>query len=86
MDHRVFQFATRGQYIKGKQCLAHCNLEQNMCLRSKQSSLFSFYALHSGGKLKDAVVHWANFYAIVAIFCSCKLAKYRKKYLVILSH
>ena len=27
-----------------------------MC--SKQSSLFSFYALPSGGKLKDAVVHW----------------------------
>ena len=28
-----------------------------MCLSSKQSSLFSFYALPSGGKLKDAVVH-----------------------------
>ena len=37
--------------------LAHWNLKQNMCLCSKQSSLFSFYALPSGGKLKDAVVH-----------------------------
>ena len=27
-----------------------------MCLRSKQSSLFSFYALPSGGKSKDEVV------------------------------
>ena len=37
--------------------LAHCNLKQNLCLCSKQSSLFSFYALPSGGKLKDAMVH-----------------------------
>ena len=29
-----------------------------MCLCSKQSSLFSFYALPSGGKLKDVVVHY----------------------------
>ena len=28
-----------------------------MCLCSKQSSLFSFYALPSGGKSKDVVVH-----------------------------
>ena len=27
-----------------------------MCLHSKQSSLFSFYALPSGGKSKDEVV------------------------------
>ena len=38
--------------------LAHCNLEQNMCLCSKQSSLFSFYAMPSGDKSKDEVVHW----------------------------
>ena len=38
--------------------LAHCNLKQNMWLCSKQSSLFSFYALPSGGKSKDAVVHF----------------------------
>ena len=37
--------------------LAHCNWKQNMCLCSKQSILFSFYALPSGGKLKDGVVH-----------------------------
>ena len=35
--------------------LAHCNLKQYMCLHS---SLFSFYTLPSGGKSKDAVVHW----------------------------
>ena len=29
-----------------------------MCLHSKQSSLFSYYGLPSGGKLKDAMVHW----------------------------
>ena len=29
-----------------------------MCLRSKQSSLFSFYALPSGDKSKGAVVHF----------------------------
>ena len=40
--------------------LAHCNLKQNMWLCSKQSSFFSFYALSSGGKSKDAVVHWNN--------------------------
>ena len=37
--------------------LAHCNLKQNAWLCSKQSSFFSFYALPSGGKLKDTVVH-----------------------------
>ena len=38
--------------------LAHCNLKQNKWLCSKQSSFFSFYALPSGGKSKDTVVHW----------------------------
>ena len=52
MDHRVFRFATRGQCI-----IAHCNLKQNMCFSLKQSSLFSFYALPSGGKSKGMVVH-----------------------------
>ena len=37
--------------------LAHCNLKQITWLCSKQSNFFSFYALPSGGKLKDAVVH-----------------------------
>ena len=40
--------------------LEHCNLKQNICLCSKQSSLFSFYALPSNGKSKDAVVHWQD--------------------------
>ena len=45
--------------------LAHCNLKQNMWLCSKQSSFFSFYALPSGGKSIDTVIHcfwsvWAN--------------------------
>ena len=31
-----------------------------MCLRSKQSSLFTFYALPSGGKSKDVVVHYSG--------------------------
>ena len=31
-----------------------------MCLCSKQSCLFSFYALPSGGKSKDMVVHYAE--------------------------
>ena len=30
-----------------------------MCLCSKQSNLFSFYALPSGGKLKDVVVRYS---------------------------
>ena len=37
--------------------LAHSNIKQNMWLCSKQSSFFSFSALPSGGKSKDAVVH-----------------------------
>ena len=37
--------------------LAHFNLKQNTWLCSKQSSFFTFYALPSGGKSKDAVVH-----------------------------
>ena len=37
-----------------------------MCLCSKQSSLFSFYALPSGGKLKDPVVHFEiSFYEVL---------------------
>ena len=40
--------------------LVHCNLKQNTWLCSKQSSFFSFYVLPSGGKSKDAVVHWLH--------------------------
>ena len=45
---------------KSTTMLAHCNLKQNMWLCSKQSSFFSFYALPSGGKSKDVVVHCAK--------------------------
>ena len=31
-----------------------------MCLCSRQSSLFSFYAMPSGGKLKGTVVHYCS--------------------------
>ena len=52
-----FVFVTRGHCIKGKH-FQHITIKnQYMSLCSKQSSLFSFYALHSGGKLKGAVVH-----------------------------
>ena len=37
-----------------------------MCFCSKQSSLFSFYALPSGGKSKGAVVHCHNNFYLVA--------------------
>ena len=43
--------------------LAHCNLKQNMCLYSKQSSLFSFYALPSGGKCGGSLDASNNIYA-----------------------
>ena len=57
MDQRTFVFAIRGHCIKGKQCLHITIKNQNISLCSKQSSLFSFYALPSGGKSKGAVVH-----------------------------
>ena len=57
MDLRTFVFATRGHCIKGKQCQHITIKNQSMYLCSKQSSLFSFYALSSGGKSKGAVVH-----------------------------
>ena len=47
-----------------KTMLAHCNLKQNICLCSKQSSLFSFYPLPFGGKSKDAVVHWQQLFFV----------------------
>ena len=57
MDQRAFVFATRGHCIQGKQCQHITIKNQKMSLCSKQSSLFSFYALPSGGKSKGAVVH-----------------------------
>ena len=58
MDQLAFVFATRSHCIKGKQCQLITINNQNMSLCSKQSSLYSFYALPSGGKSKGAVVHW----------------------------
>ena len=57
MDHRVFDFHQMAVH-KRTTILAHCNSKQNTWLCSKQSSLFSFYALPSGGKSKDVVVHF----------------------------
>ena len=46
-----------------------------MCLCSKQSSLFSFYALPSGGKSKDKVVHWIIFEQTIKFVIESKLVK-----------
>ena len=40
-----------------------------MCLGSKQPSLFSFYALPSGGKLKGAVVHSLVHFTNCKVLC-----------------
>ena len=58
MDQHTFVFATRGHCKKGKQCQRITIKNQNMSLCSKQSSLFSFYALPSGSKSKGKVVHY----------------------------
>ena len=51
MDHRVFQFATRGQCIKGKKldCFEHNHI---FCFNCNVLALLSFYALPSGGNQK----------------------------------
>ena len=51
MDHRVFQFATRGQCIKGKKldCFEHNHI---FCFNCNVLALLSFYALPSGGNRK----------------------------------
>ena len=43
--------------IKGKQCQCITCENQILCFRSKQSSLFSFYTLPSGGNSKGAMVY-----------------------------
>ena len=58
MDQRAFVFAARGHCINGKQCQHITVKNKNMSLGSRQSSLFSFYVLPSGGKSKGAVVHY----------------------------
>ena len=59
--------------------LAHCNLKQNMCLCPKQSSLFSFYAMTSGGKLKDAVAHYRQAQKVNKIIERVKERKKERK-------
>ena len=58
MDQHTFVFATRGHCIKGKQWQHITIKNQNMSYCSKQSSLFYFYTLPSGGKSKGAVVQF----------------------------
>ena len=62
MDQRTFVFATRGHCIKGKQWQHITIQNQNMSLCSKQSSLFSFIVLPSGGKSKSMVVHLSEIF------------------------
>ena len=78
---RIFNGQTLGQTMLG-----HCNLKQNMCLCSKQSSLFSFYALPSGGKSKDAVVHWIRTAFVVWKEIFLKAIKGRKYFSIILGY
>ena len=61
--------------------IAHCSLKQNMCLCSKQSGLFSFYALPSGGKLKDAVVHYVI--ALITVVIEGRLLRQCKPSIVV---
>ena len=64
---RVFVFAAVGHFIKGKQYQCITIKIQKTC--SKQSSLFSFYPLPSGGKPKCARVHcWITFGALQGNF------------------
>ena len=51
VDQGIFVFGTIGHCIKGKQC-QHITIKNKNVFCSKQSSLFSFYALPSGGKSK----------------------------------
>ena len=86
MDQRSFVFATRGHCIKGKQCQHITIKNQNMCLCSKQDSLFSFYALPSGCKSKGTVVH-CNLVCLCDqkdIFCLNSLLHNVQKFLNIL--
>ena len=60
MDQRSFVFATRGHCIKGKQYQHITIKNQNICLCSKQSSLFSFpFTMHCplGGKSRGEILH-----------------------------
>ena len=65
MDHRVFQFATRGQCIKGKKARL---FEHNhvFCFKLQCASIVVLLCTAIWWKSKDAVVHWRqkNFYIL----------------------
>ena len=46
-----------------------------MCLSSKQSSIFSFYALPSSGKSKAAVVHLVNAEIVTSSYVRCLMVE-----------
>ena len=56
MDHRVFQFATRGQCIKGKKldCFEHNYV---FCFKLQCASIVVLLSTAIWWKSKDAVVH-----------------------------
>ena len=59
MDHRIFQFATRGQCIKGKKldCFEHNHI---FCFKLQCASIVVLLCTAIWWKLKDAVVHYGN--------------------------
>ena len=57
MDHRIFWFATRGQCIKGKK--ARLFWTQPRILFQIARCIVVLLCTISGGKSKDAVVHWS---------------------------
>ena len=60
MDQLAFQFTTRGRCIQGKHWRPISETKNFFLCFRKQSTLLSFYAAHSSGKLKGALVHyWA---------------------------
>ena len=57
MDYRVFQFATRGQCIKGKKldCFEHNHI---FCFKFQCASIVVLLCTAIWWKLKNAVVQW----------------------------
>ena len=64
MDHRVFQFATRGQCIKGKKldCFEH-----KFCFKLQCASIVVLLCTAIWWKSKDMVVHWERRIEILSI-------------------
>ena len=67
MDHSVFQFAN----AKKEKSQIVLNTNTYFVLNCNVLSLFTFYALPSGGKSKDAVVHWQDSCALGVNKCHC---------------